>query len=95
MSWNAKVHWSEGLFLRPHHLQQADRYLENALESRTRYVTPYPYGFAAVETSRRAMEQTLSTNAVQRAFSRLVFRAIEKLPAAKRWMFRRMAGREG
>jgi 2-polyprenyl-6-methoxyphenol hydroxylase-like FAD-dependent oxidoreductase len=53
------------------------------------------YGFAAVETSRRAMEQTLSTNAVQRAFSRLVFRAIEKLPAAKRWMFRRMAGREG
>jgi salicylate hydroxylase len=53
------------------------------------------YGFAAVATSRRAMEQTLSTNAVQRAFSRLVFRAIERLPAAKRWMFRRMAGSEG
>ena len=49
MSWNAKVHWSEGLFLRPHHLQQADRYLENALESRTRHVTPYPWGFASLE----------------------------------------------
>ena len=34
MSWNAKVHWTEGLFLRPHHLQQSDRYLENAIESR-------------------------------------------------------------
>jgi type VI secretion system protein ImpJ len=49
MSWNAKVHWTEGLFLRPHHLQQADRYLENAIESRTRYVTPYPWGFASLE----------------------------------------------
>ena len=35
--------------MRPHHLQQADRYLENALESRTRHVTPYPWGFAALE----------------------------------------------
>jgi type VI secretion system protein ImpJ len=57
MSWNAKVHWSEGLFLRPHHLQQADRYLESALESRTRHVTPYPYGFAAVEIDRDLAQQ--------------------------------------
>ena len=49
MSWNAKVHWTEGLFLRPHHLQQADRYLENALDSRTRHATPYPWGFAWLE----------------------------------------------
>jgi type VI secretion system protein ImpJ len=57
MSWNAKVHWSEGLFLRPHHLQQADRYLENAIESRTRHVTPYPWGFAAVEIDRDLAHQ--------------------------------------
>ncbi len=57
MSWNAKVHWSEGLFLRPHHLQQADRYLENAIESRTRYVTPYPWGFAAIEIDRDLAHQ--------------------------------------
>ena len=49
MSWNAKVHWTEGLFLRPHHFQQADRYVENAIESRARFVTPYPWGFSALE----------------------------------------------
>ena len=49
MSWYAKVNWSEGLFLRPHHLQQADRHFENLLESRTRHVSPYPWGFALIE----------------------------------------------
>ena len=34
MSWYSKVVWSEGLFLRPHHLQQNDRYLEHLLEKR-------------------------------------------------------------
>ena len=58
MSWNAKVHWTEGLFLRPHHLQQSDRYLENALESRTRHVTPYPWGFAALEIDRDLAQQS-------------------------------------
>ena len=58
MSWNAKVHWTEGLFLRPHHLQQADRYLENAIESRTRHVTPYPWGFAALEIDRDLAQQS-------------------------------------
>ena len=45
------------MFLRPHHLQQADRYLENALEARTRHVTPYPYGFAAIEIDRDLAQQ--------------------------------------
>ena len=58
MSWNAKVHWTEGLFLRPHHLQQGDRYLENALESRTRHVTPYPWGFASLEIDRDLAQQS-------------------------------------
>ena len=57
MSWNAKVHWTEGLFLRPHHLQQSDRYLESAIEARTRYVTPYPWGFAALEIDRDLAQQ--------------------------------------
>ena len=34
MSWYSKVVWAEGLFLRPHHLQQSDRYLEHLVESR-------------------------------------------------------------
>jgi type VI secretion system protein ImpJ len=58
MSWNAKVHWTEGLFLRPHHLQQSDRYLENAIESRTRHVTPYPWGFAWLEIDRDLAQQS-------------------------------------
>ena len=58
MSWNAKVHWTEGLFLRPHHLQQGDRYLENAIESRTRHVTPYPWGFAWLEIDRDLAQQS-------------------------------------
>ena len=33
MSWYSKVVWSEGLFLRPHHFQQSDRYLENLLDA--------------------------------------------------------------
>jgi type VI secretion system protein ImpJ len=58
MSWNAKVHWSEGLFLRPHHLQQDDRYLETAIESRVRYISPYPWGFARLEIDRDLAQQS-------------------------------------
>ncbi|MBV8593638.1 MAG: type VI secretion system baseplate subunit TssK [Caulobacteraceae bacterium] len=58
MSWSAKVPWTEGLFLRPHHLQQADRYLENAIENRTRHTTPYPWGFASLEIDRDLAQQS-------------------------------------
>jgi len=58
MSWYSKVVWSEGLFLRPHHLQQADRYLENLVESRARYATPYPWGFASLEIDRDLAQQS-------------------------------------
>jgi len=51
------------------------------------------YGFAAVENSRKAMEQTLTTSALQRTLSRTAFRMIDKVPALKRWMFAR-AGEE-
>ena len=47
------------------------------------------YGFAAVENSRKAMEQALTTSALQRT----AFRVIDKVPALKRWMFAR-AGEE-
>jgi salicylate hydroxylase len=45
------------------------------------------YGFAAVQNSRRAMEQTLSTNAARRSISRAALRVIDKLPPLKRRMF--------
>ena len=49
MSWQSKVAWSEGLFLRTQHLQQVDRYHETLLDQRTRHITPYPWGFSALE----------------------------------------------
>ncbi|WP_332684576.1 type VI secretion system baseplate subunit TssK [Bosea sp. (in: a-proteobacteria)] len=58
MSWYSKVVWSEGLFLRPHHLQQNDRYLENLLENRVRHVTPYPWGFSVLEIDRDLAQQS-------------------------------------
>lgn len=58
MSWHSKVVWSEGLFLRQHHLQQADRYLENLVEARVRHVTPYPWGFSRLEIDRDLAQQS-------------------------------------
>src|ERR1700752_93852 len=65
MSWYSKVLWSEGLFLRPHHLQQNDRYVEHLIESRVRQVTPYPWGFTQLEIDHDLAQQ--SKFAVRRA----------------------------
>jgi len=65
MSWYSKVFWSEGLFLRPQHLQQNDRYVEHLIERRTRHVTPYPWGFEALEIDQDLAQQ--SKFAVRRA----------------------------
>lgn len=58
MSWYSKVVWSEGLFLRPHHLQQSDRYLEHIVEGRTRHASPYPWGFSHIEIDRDLAHQS-------------------------------------
>src|ERR1700685_2595717 len=58
MSWYTKVAWTEGLFLRPHHLQQTDRYHEHLLEARVRYATPYPWGFSYLEIDRDLAQQS-------------------------------------
>ena len=58
MSWYSKVVWREGLFLRPHHLQQNDRYLERLVESRSRYSSPYPWGFSTLEIDRDLAQQS-------------------------------------
>jgi type VI secretion system protein ImpJ len=58
MSWYSKVAWTEGLFLRPHHLQQNDRYFERLLESRVRQITPYPWGFSLIQIDRDLAQQS-------------------------------------
>jgi len=58
MSWYTKVAWTEGLFLRPHHFQQNDRYHEHLLTSRVRHATPYPWGFSYLEIDRDLAQQS-------------------------------------
>ncbi len=57
MSSHNKVLWKEGLFLRPHHLQQSDRYHERLVETRVRHTSPYPWGFSALELDHDLLEQ--------------------------------------
>lgn len=44
MSIPPKVLWGEGLFLRPQHFQQQDRYHEGRLHRTTQALHPYPWG---------------------------------------------------
>lgn len=52
MTQNNKVVWSEGLFLRPQHMQQQERYLERFVDLRAAALRPYGWGFheLALET---------------------------------------------
>ena len=47
--WRRKVLWSEGLFLRPQHFQQQERYLENLIERRAKALHAYGWGFETLE----------------------------------------------
>jgi type VI secretion system protein ImpJ len=52
MSDNNRVVWSEGLFLRPQHFQQQERYLEAYIEGRTATLHPYSWGLTELEIER-------------------------------------------
>lgn len=45
MSENNKTVWSEGMFLRPQHFQQHDRYFETLVRQRCASLQPYDWGF--------------------------------------------------
>lgn len=52
MSSNNKVVWSEGLFLRPQHFQQQDRYVERFIEGRTASLRNNSWGLTDVQIER-------------------------------------------
>jgi len=49
MSWRAKVVWSSGMFLQPHHFQQEIRYVERLVDARSRCISPFAWGFTELE----------------------------------------------
>jgi type VI secretion system protein ImpJ len=49
MSWRAKVVWSSGMFLQPHHFQQETRYIERLVDARARSISPFAWGFTELE----------------------------------------------
>lgn len=56
MSWDSKVLWTEGLFLQPHHFQQADRYHEALISGLAARIAPYLWGFSALELDEAALK---------------------------------------
>lgn len=56
MSQQNRVVWSEGLFLRPQHFQQAERFLESWIEARINPGFPYGYGFSKLELDQELLK---------------------------------------
>jgi type VI secretion system protein ImpJ len=55
MSWHKKVIWSEGMFLRPQHFQQQERYLESFAHGRVIGVEGHFWGFRSLRLDRQAL----------------------------------------
>jgi len=65
MSSNNRVVWSEGLFLRPQHFQQQDRYLERRMEARAAALRSHSWGITELEIERDLL--TIGKLALRRA----------------------------
>ena len=50
------VHWAEGLFLQPHHLQRAQHGLAEQIRQERQLAWPYPYGVVDARISRDELE---------------------------------------
>ena len=55
MGADNKVIWSEGMFLRPQHFQQHDRYIERLVRSRVSGITPCSYGISELKINRELL----------------------------------------
>jgi type VI secretion system protein ImpJ len=54
-----EVHWSEGQFLRPHHLQAAFRQLETLQGASIAAIHPHAWGWLALDLAQEAIENNL------------------------------------
>lgn len=55
MATENKPLWIEGMFMRPHHFQQHDRYIESHVEARVAGLRPHAWGVAALEIDSQAL----------------------------------------
>lgn len=55
MSWDNKVVWSEGMFLRPQHFQQFDRYVERLVRGRVAGTRPHAWGLTELKINRELL----------------------------------------
>ena len=53
---STKIHWQEGLFLQPHHLQRMQKSVEDEIASERRLAWAYPYGVIEARLSRDELE---------------------------------------
>ncbi|MEO8427410.1 MAG: type VI secretion system baseplate subunit TssK, partial [Verrucomicrobiota bacterium] len=51
-----RIHWQEGLFLQPHHLQRMQKSIEDDAASERRLAWPYPFGIIEARLSRDELE---------------------------------------
>ncbi len=56
MSWDSKVLWTEGLFLQPHHFQQADRYTEALVSGLAGRIRPYAWGVSSLDIDNEVLK---------------------------------------
>lgn len=56
---NHPVHWSEGMFLRPHHFQSSDRFWAELTGAQSRFDHPCGYGLLHAEISTEALSNGL------------------------------------
>ena len=50
-----QVHWTEGMFLSPHHFQQSTIYLENLLAHQLQRVSPFYWGIISCQIDELAL----------------------------------------
>ena len=56
MSFWTEIHWSEGMFLRPHHLQAAQRRVETVINTGFDSLRPYAWGFMRLNIASEPLE---------------------------------------
>lgn len=56
MARSPEVHWSEGMFLRPHHLQASGRYQAERLRQEVRRVQPFFWGVSSIDIATDQLE---------------------------------------